>query len=472
MIFQIARKEVTETLRDNRFRFAAILIFALLLTSVFVSRSYYQQISSEHEKARQTARAHWENQGDKNPHSAAHFGTFAFKPVQSLSLIDSGLEKYVGISIFMEAHKQNDAEHKRIADNSSLARFGELTPAFVLIYLIPLLIILMAFATFTQEKENGTLRLTLSQGVSKTTLALGKITGIWLVLATLIIPVFFIGLLFLLVAGQPTGEILTRYGLIVLVFTLYFGVFIHVSALVSALARNSTTALVGLLGFWMVSSLLVPRITTNVSKALYPTPNPVEYQQALQKDLEEGVDGHNPFNEVSQQFEREILVKYGVDSVSQLPFNYWGLIMQKGEEHETQVYARHLERLQNTYLAQLQAHQAMAFLSPAILTRILSMEFAQTDLLTHYHFQQAAEKYRIALVRELNYDLRNHSTYDDWNYKAGSDLFKSNVKFTYQPLTLPQTLAYARSSLVFLLAWFAVSLGGALFAANKMQVTK
>jgi ABC-2 type transport system permease protein len=471
MIFHIAKKEFIQTLRDSRFRVMALIIFMLMLTSVLVSRSYYQKLSREHQQARQTARAHWENQGDKNPHSAAHFGTFAFKPVQPLSLIDNGLDKYVGISIFMEAHRQNDAEHKQMADSSSLARFGELTPAFVFTYLIPLLIILMAFSVFSAEKESGTLRMLLSQGVSKTTLAWGKITGIWLLLAALLLPVFLAGLLFLMSSPAVSGEELGRYGYMVLVYLLYFGIFIHVSVLVSALSRNSTVALVALLGFWMLSCLLVPRVTTNLSKKLYPSPNPVEFQMAIKKEIEEGVDGHNPFNEVSQKFEKEILAKYGVDSVSQLPFNYWGLIMQKGEEHETGVYARHLQNLQDIYLRQLRFHQTLSFLSPTVLARMLSMQFARTDLLTHYHFQKTAENYRVALVRELNYDLKDNSKYDDWNYTAGRDLFKRNIRFSYQPVPLSETMGQAKAALGLLVLWFAFSLVAALFGSHRMNVT-
>jgi ABC-2 type transport system permease protein len=66
---------------------------------------------------------------------------------------------------------------------------------------------------------------------------------------------------------------------------------------------------------------------------------------------------------------------------------------------------------------------------------MLSMQFAKTDLQTHYDFTQQAENYRIALVRDLNYDLKDNSNYGDWDYiSKEKDFFKKNVKFDYKPL--------------------------------------
>jgi ABC-2 type transport system permease protein len=470
MIARIARKEFTETLRDGRFRLVALTVLVLLLVSVLVSRNYYQTVSRQHESARQVAREHWENQGEKNPHSAAHFGTYAFKPAYPLSIVDNGLDKFLGVSLFLEAHRQNEAQFKAIEDSNALARFGELTPTFVLLYLVPLLIIMVAYGSFSGEKENGTLGLLLSHGISRRQLALGKIAGTWLVLLLLTAPVFGIGLLFLGTSTGVSTEEFSRYGLIVLTFLLYFGIFIHVSVLVSALARRSGLALIGLLGFWIVSCLLVPRATTNLAKGLYPSPSAVAYNKALKADLESGVDGHAPYSEFSKKFEQATLEQYGVDSVHQLPFNYWGLLMQEGEKHEKVVYDKHMRAIHDLYRNQLAVHRASAFLSPTILARMLSMSFARTDLEAHFHFQQEAEDYRIRLVGDLNDDLRDNFAYDDWDTKRDNAFFKTNVRFDYRPLPLATTVQQAQANFWRLGLWFAASLLLALLAAARMPI--
>jgi ABC-2 type transport system permease protein len=470
MVFHIAKKELTDTWRDKRFRWVSLLLIVLLVVSGMVSCNYYQSIQAEHEEARVAARGQWEGQAAKNPHSAAHFGTHAFKPVQPLSMIDNGLDKYLGISVFLEAHRQNQAQHILIADQNALARFGELTPAFVLIYLLPLLIILVAYGSVSGERESGTLRLVLSQGISKAQLALGKIAGIWLLVLLLVIPIFLFGLFFILSTASYQTEDLWRYGLMVLAFLLYFGVFVHVAVLVSTLAKSSNLSLLVLLFFWLVSAFMVPKFTANLSQYLHPTPDAITYQEELKEDLENGIDGHNPFNEVAKIFQDSVLLAHGVDSVQKLPFNYSGLVMQAGEEHERKVYDKHLNDLNDIYVAQLKTHEASAFLSPTVLTKMLSMQFAKTDLKAHFHFARQAEDYRINLVRDLNYDIKDNGSYGDWSYKVEQDFFKNTVRFDYTPITFSETWRAASGGMVFLSVWFLISFVFSLLAASRTKV--
>ncbi len=470
MLLHIAKKELTENLRERKFQLSALIITILMIVSILVSKNYYEKIRREHEVAMQTARQQWENQGMKNPHSAAHYGTYAFKPIQSLSLIDNGLEKYLGVSIFMEAHRQNDAQYKLIADQNSFARFGEMTPAFVMTYLIPLLIILIGFSSLSGEKERGTLKLLLSQGLSKTTLVLGKIIGIWLSVGLLVMPLFLIGL-FVLFTTNYQAEDLSRYGLIVMTYLLYFGVFINLSVLFSAFSKNSNVALVGLIGFWITSCLVVPKFTANLSKYLYPTPTATKYQASLKESLEKGIDGHNPYNEFAKAFQDSVLKANKVDSIHQLPFNYWGLVMQAGEEHERVVYDKHVQMLNDIYLAQLRLHRIGSMFSPTSLNKMLTMQLAKTDLQAHFHFAKKAEDYRIALVGQMNKEIEVNSKYDDWDYiPADPKFFEKSIKFDYQPISLAETMQQASSSLLLLTCWFVITFGITAFLGKKISV--
>lgn len=115
----------------------------------------------------------WESQGEKSPHSAAHYGVYAFKPTGWLAFFGPGTEAYTGVTVWLEAHKQNQFLYRPASDGNTLQRFGELTAAAVLQLLLPLLIILLGFSTFAGERESGTLRQVLSLGVDRHDLALG-----------------------------------------------------------------------------------------------------------------------------------------------------------------------------------------------------------------------------------------------------------------------------------------------------------
>ncbi len=169
----IANKEFTATLRDRRFVVAGIVVLLLLLVATWTGFRNYQSLAKKRTQANQSARAAWLGQPEKNLHSAAHYGTFAFRPKSDLSFLDFGLDTYTGSSVYLEGHRQNDAKFSQAEDATSLIRFGEMTVAFVLQLLIPLLIIFLCFNAFTQEREENTLKILLSQGASVQTIFWG-----------------------------------------------------------------------------------------------------------------------------------------------------------------------------------------------------------------------------------------------------------------------------------------------------------
>ena len=150
MIAKILRKETKELLRDGRVRIALFITLLLLGVAVWISAQQYRQVNEAYAVANAAERKVWDNQGEKNPHSAAHYGTYAFKPKFPLSLVDQGVDKYAGTSIFLEAHKRNEAQFSAAIDQTGLARFGDLTPDFVLLFIVPLLIILLGYNSFTK----------------------------------------------------------------------------------------------------------------------------------------------------------------------------------------------------------------------------------------------------------------------------------------------------------------------------------
>ena len=134
MIGKTFLKESKELWRDGRVRITFSLILLLLGIAVWIGARQYHNINKQYQIAEKKERAVWDNQGEKNPHSAAHYGTYAFKPKYPLSLLDQGVDKYVGTSIFLEAHNRNEAQFSTAADQTGLARFGDLTPDFILLF--------------------------------------------------------------------------------------------------------------------------------------------------------------------------------------------------------------------------------------------------------------------------------------------------------------------------------------------------
>jgi len=468
MISHIARKEFTEIIREGRFRLAITVVLALLAMAIVISKAYYTSIQQQHADARANARNLWVSQDDKNPHSAAHYGTYAFKPKFPLSLIDPGVDKFVGISIFLEAHRRNEAAFAAAADQTGLSRFGDLSPDFILLFIIPLLIILLGYNSFSREYESGTLLLIKSQGIPGFSLAAGKWWGVFFPILLITVFLFGLGAIFLANLSE-FGEFELLYLVLMMgVYLFYFAIFTNLTIIVSALAKKSGIALVSLLSIWILVCLAAPKAASNLADYWHPYPTRQDFTANLQADKEAGLDGHDPWSEAAKKLEAETLREYGVDSIHQLPFNYAGYRMQKGEEHEAQVYFKHYSLLKETYREQTGIYQASALFSPFLPTRFLSMAIARTDYRTHWNFADAAEQYRLKMVETLNMDLSDNSLYGDWNYKADKALWDTIPDFSYDPPALSDILSDNRSNLAILFVWLLGSFAGLFFVTRKL----
>src|SRR5689334_23438397 len=145
MVATIVAKEAKEIVRDGRFRWAAGIVLGLLIAAVALGWQHYREVNAQHVEAQRATRNQWLTQGIKNPHSAAHYGVYAFKPKLPLSLVDQGIDSWTGVAAWLEAHKQNEFKYRPAQDATAVQRFGELTGASVLQLLIPLVIILLTF---------------------------------------------------------------------------------------------------------------------------------------------------------------------------------------------------------------------------------------------------------------------------------------------------------------------------------------
>lgn len=468
MIWKIARKEIKETLREGRFRIAGIIVVALLSIAVVISYNYYNYIQEQHAQASSNARNLWTSQDEKNPHSAAHYGTYAFKPKSPLSLIDQGVDKFTGISIFLEAHRRNEAQFIAAADQTGLARFGDLTPDFILLFIIPLLIILMGYNSFGKERENGTLQLLQSQGIAPAKVAIGKWLGLYVPILFLTIGLFLAAGLMLSLAPDFGLFSWTALSLMALVYLIYYGIFTNLTLIISAWTRSGGMALVLLLSIWIITCLATPKAASNFADALYPYPTRQEFMADVTADKEKGLDGHNPWSKEAKLLEKETLEKYGVDSVHQLPFNYAGYRMQKGEEHEAEVYFKHYQLLKDQYHQQSRFYRVSAAVSPYLPARFLSMAIARTDYGLHWDFADAAERYRLKMMEALNMDIADNSAHGDWAYTADKALWEGIPDFIYTPPSTGQIVSSQLSNFLLLATWLVLSFWGLFWISRRL----
>jgi ABC-2 type transport system permease protein len=451
MLTTIIRKEFTETMRDGRVRTAAVALLLLLGGSLLYGVRQTRVLSAERDTARQLTRTHWVSQAPKNPHSAAHYGIYAFKPRATLATLDDGVDPYVGVTTWLEAHKQNEFQFRPAQDATSAQRFGALTAATALQLLVPLLIVLLGFSAFAGEREQGTLRQVLSLGVRPATLGAGKALGIAAALGVVLVPATVLGVIAM--TGIGAGSDMTRVLILVGAYLAYYVAWLGLTLTISAFAKTGRVALAGSLGIWMLVSILTPRLMTDVVRSVHPTPSAAAFAASMKRDLDGGVDGHGGAAERDRLFRTAVLKKYGVDSISQLPVSFTGLSLEESERHGNEVFDEHYAELWNTFARQERLRELSAIASPVMAMRSLSMALAGTDVAQHVHFQSAAEQYRRQLMTAMNGEITVKGVGANANFKGDSTTWAKVAPFAYEAPAVGWVLQRHVTALLMLGGW-------------------
>jgi ABC-2 type transport system permease protein len=472
----VARKEFTEIVRDGRFKWTAAIMIMLLLTALATGWQKYAAYSDMRAAAQGTANTQWLKQGDKNPHSAAHYGNYAFKQAGPLSFFDNGVEPFTGGLLFMEAHKQNLAISRPANDASAITRFGDLNGAMILQVLMPLLIIFLGFTAFSGERERGTLRQLLSMGVGHRDLLWGKAIGIGGAALLAIVPCIVLGagVLSLVEIPHTADALWARVGLMTAAYAGYGLVFLFVTLAASALAPNPRASLIVLVGFWALSVFMVPKSAAEISKAVYPSPSLGEFQAAIKTDQVRGLDGV-PTAAKFGKYVRELMTQYNVDSPMKLPMYFPAMRMQKLEELDHVVFDHHYNALRETYMAQRRFQDGLGIFAPLLPLKSISTGLAGSDLLHHDRYTQSAEAHRRSMVEKMNgylskaaVDLNGVS--NSSNYMTADEaVFAIVPPFEYAAPSLREVVSEYASALAILGAWVLASIFLASLAVTRVR---
>ena len=355
MVRVIAWKDLTSLIRDGRLPWAGGIVVALVVTALAVGWERRQEIANERAAAQSLDYDDWVAQPERHPHNAAHQGMHVFKPDPALSIVDPGIDPYVGSTIWLRAHRQSELAFMPAQDATGLQRFGELSAAWVLQVLGPLLVIVLGFDAFAGERELGTLRQTLSLGVSSRRLLWGKALGQLWAVGVLLVPAAAVAAA-VTVVGTGSGidmDAAARLGWLALGYAIYLSIAVFAVLTVSVLARSSRVALVTLLGLWIATTLLAPRVASDLSRTWHPSPSRLTFNAELGAEM-------------GRVAEEAWKTNFGVPTQwsPDLPLDKWGLALQVDDHAGYGVMDRHFARLWDTFGEQQRAQEWLGLAAP------------------------------------------------------------------------------------------------------------
>lgn len=466
----IARAELRLFSRDRVALTVSAVAGLILTVATVVAADRAQQVREARTHYQSLVNRQFEAQPNRHPHRVVHYGTFAFRQPGLLAGFDPGIESFVGHMVYLEGHRQNTANFGEARKSSMLLRFGELSPAFVLQVLWPLLLVFLGFGAMARERERGYLVPLLAQGVSIRSLIAGK----WLALSIIALLLAAPALVLLWIIGS-TVDLMTVTALSFSAYVIYLLTWAGAIVLVSALSRSARNALFGCLAAWTATVIVIPRALTEVASLVVMLPTRVETDIRIHHELAAMGDSHNPDDPYFKTFRAKVLAQYGVSRIEELPVNYAGVLGVEGERMTSRLFDEHSVGTFALLEKQNRLVETFGVLSPVVSLRCLSMTAAGSGWSAYRDFLEQAERYRFELVQALNTLQAVKLSYADdidesKENRIDAAYLRALQEFHWISPDPGRVAASLITPLFTLLAWAVAILGALLIASRRMGV--
>lgn len=326
MLARIIRHDLRLLIADRTLAFVALLFVLLLAYALWNGATAAHGHARQLAEAERTTRAGIESQkkqvidareGKLDPATAFGLGRpsgvqlHAGMPPAPLASLSTGASELLPATATVGIFSTKDELVKGSElDNPVNLLAGHFDPAFLFVYLYPLLLLALSYSLLSAEKEQGTLALTMAQPVSLARLVAGKVIARAGVLLSLASVVTLAGLLMSVTMSGDTGGAehtgvggtLARFMLLFVAIGVYTFFWFSLAVLVNSFGRSSATNAAVLAGVWLALVVIYPALLNVAATSLYPLPSRLQF-------INDSRDAENETNREA----KNLLAKYMTD---------------------------------------------------------------------------------------------------------------------------------------------------------------
>ncbi|MFC1562903.1 ABC transporter permease subunit [candidate division KSB1 bacterium] len=303
MLKHIINNEILDHIKSLRFMLTFILLFLLMTISAFLYIPEYNQKIDDFMQNRNKTLAQFSDRASQRAglffvFSFNYNGPWIYKTPNHLSFISEGQDENLPNAFQPSAFKVYGPS-KRIRSNILLWRINALDWALIIGFVLSFTSLILVYDRISGERENGTLRLYLSNPVSRSIVLLGKFLGGFACLSISLLISMLMHIIILLLFGNiPFASVeWIIIGIAFLVSLLYISVFLMLGLFISSRTKESATSLVVALLCWAMFVIVIPRTGGLIASQISQIPTGSKaYGDAnkQQREARESYDKENP----------------------------------------------------------------------------------------------------------------------------------------------------------------------------------
>lgn len=414
----IARKEIAANLLSYKFFVVILLTVLLLFTSFFILYKDFKARLADYQLIK------------PKPGEAV-----AVLPPNPLSIFAKGLDETMTRSFEVSRIGINVRAGQK-SGNALFAFFPAPDFAYIVKVVLSLVALLFGFDQISREKENGVLRLMLSNPVSRAQVLAGKWLGNFLSLAAPFTLVTLLG--FALINLDPDIRFgaagIGRFVMLIMIALLYIALFLGLGILVSALTRRSASTLIVLLLVWAVIVFVMPNLGTLIARQMIEVPS----VKAVSEKREQIWTREILFLEVESRAAGGRATGTRTEgNLAQKHFNAINADQDRLEED----YRKKFDRL-------VRLAKAINRLSPAACLLDVATELAGTGIDEETRLKSEVIRFKDAVLSDLDRDMNQHAAFT-YRYRSAGRVLAEGGLFDLAELAVITILVFALGFVAF-----------------------
>ncbi len=395
MIWHLTKRELYDHLNSLRFAFTMSVLFVLMIVNAIGYLSEYKAQSVAYQKKVSASLDKMRSNADSLYNLLTEGPGILYKKPSMLSFctgsdeafipesVDAGRASWsVGFSGFsvrgiwrMEYPQSNPNLWDTMPDYTNVD-WGD-----IISVVLSLIAILFTFDAVSSERARGTLRLILSNSISRGTVLVSKYLAALIAISIPFLIAVLINLFLLYTSGNiPLGTSeWGRLSVIVFIAFVYVSICLALGLLISSCVSNSSTSLMVLLLIWTTWVVLLPSTLGAMISGKQPTMTSDEFRthsEILEQNLDE------------QYRDRWAKIPSRTLPATQETL-LWSKYIIEDAERKAELNKEHLD----AQISQLQLARSITRISPASIVRYGIESLAGTGFTRHVQFLEQVHRY-------------------------------------------------------------------------------